>query len=128
MLVHGVQSGHREESEAITAEERQEWWTASGKSQLRQLLYWRWDPIGVNYAFPDNHDEYDRYADSMRGLMVGDADEGELEAGVLRAVLRAQEAMGFEQKPGAEESRRGITEMILRWRYQSISTWKEFGR
>jgi hypothetical protein len=95
---------------------------------LRELLYWRWDPIGVNDEFPTTHDEYDRYADAMRDLMVAEADDGELKAGVLRSVLRAQTSMGFERKPEAEEDRRRLTDLILDWRYRSIWLWKEYGR
>jgi hypothetical protein len=112
MLRDGLAPRNKAEVEATTAEERQKWWRRSGQSQLRQLLYWRWDPIGVNDAFPSNHDEYDGYADAMRDLMVGEADEDVLEADVFRAVLSAQEAMGFERKPKAEEDRRRVTEMI----------------
>jgi hypothetical protein len=111
-----------------TAEERQEWWTATGRDELRQLLYWRWDPIGVNHEFPDTHREYDHYADSMRPLLVGDADEDELEAEVIRAVLRAQEAMGFEHKPGAEADRLAVTRAILDWRRASFWLWKDYRR
>lgn len=111
-----------------TAEERQEWWTATGRDELRQLLYWRWDPIGVNDHFPNTHGEYDHYADSMRPQMVGDADEDELEAEVTRAVLRAQEAMGFEGKPGAELDRRRVTGAILDWRRDSFRIWKDYRR
>lgn len=96
---------------ATTADERREWWTASGQIQLRQLLYWLWDPIGVKDYFPTTHDEYDCYADAMRDLMVEDADEDTRAAGVLREVRRAQVAMGFEQKEFAQEDRRSLTEM-----------------
>ncbi len=30
--------------------------------ELEQILYWRWDPIGVNDAFPAATDEYGDYA------------------------------------------------------------------
>lgn len=118
--------GERQELVATTADERRQWWTTKGQVQLRQLLYWLWDPIGVNDYFPNSHDEYDSYADAMGELMVGTADEEALAAGVLEAVRRAQAAMGFEQKEGAEDDRRILTEMILEWRRQSIGLWKEF--
>jgi hypothetical protein len=112
----------------MTPAERQAWWMGTGRDQLRQLLYWRWDPIGVNDAFPANHDEYDSYADGMRDLMVAETDDGEVEAGVLRAVQRAQTAMGFDREPEAEETRRRVTDLILESRHQSIWLWKVLGR
>ncbi len=33
--------------------------------ELRQILYWRWDPLGVSDSFPLNAGEYDRYADEL---------------------------------------------------------------
>ncbi len=37
-------------------------WSTVAFVELRQLLYWRWDPIGVEDAFPRTSDEYDDYA------------------------------------------------------------------
>lgn len=116
------------ESEATSAEERLRWWDATGQNQLRQLLYWRWDPIGVSDHFPNTFGEYDDYADSMKELMVSSLHDRELEDGVLAAALRAQQAMGFERKPGAAEDRREVVELILEWRNQSLWMWREFGR
>ena len=39
-----------------------EWWRATGEHELRQLLFWVWDPIGLKDAFPATASEYDRYA------------------------------------------------------------------
>ena len=38
------------------------WWQETGEVELRQILHWRWDPIGVASAFPWAADEYDAYA------------------------------------------------------------------
>ena len=38
------------------------WWSETGERELRQLLFWKWDPIGVNPFFPRTADEYDGYA------------------------------------------------------------------
>jgi hypothetical protein len=38
------------------------WWQETSEYELRQILYWKWDPIGVTSAFPYTVDEYDRYA------------------------------------------------------------------
>lgn len=120
--------GTRAEGTGTAGAQRRAWWAATGQSQLRQLFYWLWDPIGVNRHFPYTLDEYDRYADAMRDLMISDFDGEELAAGIGRSVQRAQEAMGFdrmgsERKKAAEEDRRNLTEMILEWREQSFSLW-----
>jgi hypothetical protein len=47
---------------SLTEEQYARWWKENGFAELRQILYWIWDPIGVNTAFPYTHDEYDRYA------------------------------------------------------------------
>ena len=37
-------------------------WETRGIPELTELLYWRWDPIGVSWAFPSAADEYHHYA------------------------------------------------------------------
>jgi hypothetical protein len=128
MLRDGLAPGHQAEVAGTTLAEREAWWAETGRGQLRQLVYWRWDPIGVSGEFPTTHDEYNIYADAMRDPLVAETDDGELKAGVLRAVLGAQTSMGLERKPKAEEDRRRLTDLILDWRYQSIWLWKEYGR
>lgn len=88
------------------------------------MFYWRWDPIGVNREFPCTLDEYNRYADGMRDLMISGADEVQIAADVVRAMLEAQEAMAFDRRPGAEAERREWTDSIMDWRYESIWMWK----
>lgn len=48
--------------EALTSEQFAAWWKQTGEHELRQLLLWRWDPIGVAELFPNTADEYDGYA------------------------------------------------------------------
>jgi hypothetical protein len=50
------------EPSSLTEEQYARWWQETGFAELRQILYWLWDPINVNNAFPLNDDEYDRYA------------------------------------------------------------------
>ena len=38
-----------------------DWFRKKGSGELSQILYWCWDPIGVNDAFPSSAGEYDRY-------------------------------------------------------------------
>lgn len=46
--------------------------------ELRQILYWRWDPLGVNDAFPLNAGEYDRYADGLLTRLEAGAREDDV--------------------------------------------------
>jgi hypothetical protein len=104
--------------------ERQRWWESVGQDQLRQLLYWRWDPIGINSEFPNTNDEYDHYAEAMRELLLGDLVGDELEARVLEALRQAQVAMGLEEKTGAEDSRQEAAALVLTWRDRAIRMWR----
>ena len=99
---------------------RQQWWEDVGQDQLRQLLYWRWDPIGINSEFPNTSGEYDRYADGMRELMVLDHDQEDLRAKVLKALRQAQVAMGLGGRTGSEESRQEAAALVLGWRDRAI--------
>lgn len=38
-------------------------------AELEQLLYWRWDPIGVSDSFPCATDEYGDYARDLTRLV-----------------------------------------------------------
>jgi hypothetical protein len=46
----------------LSPEQAVRWWRDRGERELCQVLYWCWDPIGVNDAFPYTEGEYDRYA------------------------------------------------------------------
>lgn len=44
--------------------------------ELRQILYWFWDPLNLNASYPFNADEYDRYTRMLlRVLYRGLPDE-----------------------------------------------------
>jgi len=42
-----------------------QWWDETGECELRQILHWRWDPIGVANVFPYAADEYDSQLPSV---------------------------------------------------------------
>jgi hypothetical protein len=48
-------------SEPLSNDALERWWTETGEFELRQILHWKWDPIGVAYKFPWAADEYDMY-------------------------------------------------------------------
>jgi hypothetical protein len=70
-----------------TPHEFSDWWRAAGEHELRQLLFWVWDPIGVNEHFPVTADEYDRYAIEVATILASGASVPVL-AEFLHAIAR----------------------------------------
>src|SRR3954447_21923588 len=60
-------------AERMSAEDHARWWRKRGQAELRQILYWCWDPIGVNDAFRLTETEYDGYAGQVFGLVKSGA-------------------------------------------------------
>jgi hypothetical protein len=58
----------------LTDAEHAEWFQRHGEEQLRELLFWRWDPIGVADAFPATWDEYDRYTPRIVAVLRAGCD------------------------------------------------------
>jgi hypothetical protein len=56
-------------SDAPTNEEFDRRWTEIVEDELRQILYWKWDPIGVSGYFPDCKDEYDSYGREIISIL-----------------------------------------------------------
>src|SRR3954469_17567813 len=81
-----------EDSDTLTAEQFAAWWRATGEHELRQVLLWRWDPLGVAEHFPNTADEYDGYAPQVVQALRKGASETEL-AEMLAGFER--EAMGL---------------------------------
>jgi hypothetical protein len=78
------------------AREFSDWWLDAGEAELRQLLYWVWDPIDLNQAFPDASDEYDGYA-----LEIATALASGMSQSTLAALLGSieQNRMGMTARP-----------------------------
>jgi hypothetical protein len=100
------------------------WWKESGERELRQILFWRWDPIGVADEFPYTEDEYDGYATRVASLLHDEASP-EAVADYLGTVER--ESMGLDEKRRADAHRREVVRFILEWYPESLSRWREFG-
>lgn len=49
-----------------------QWWRTTGEHELRQLLFWVWDPIGLKDDFPATADQYDRYALEIATALASD--------------------------------------------------------
>ena len=98
------------------------WWEETGESELRQVLHWKWDPIGIASAFAYAADEYDRYAPQIAvALRKGASGE---EIAELLGIIE-QERMGLGG--GSPERLRALAANILGWFEASQIRWVEFG-
>lgn len=98
------------------------WWQETGEYELRQILYWKWDPIGVTSAFPYTVDEYDRYAAWVVAALREGASREEI-AEILVAI--EDEQMGLGKRP--PDYRWPVAAYILEWFDSSQNRWVEFG-
>jgi hypothetical protein len=107
------------EPEDLAAAEFRRWWGETGEGELRQVLYWRWDPLGVSGYFPNTADEYDDYAPGIVALLrlgVGD----EVLADHLAFLER--QPMGL---PSPDGGRRGeVAALLCAWFHSSLDAWR----
>ncbi len=94
-----------------------DWWRETGEQQLRQLLYWVWDPLGVNEHFPSTADEYDRYAIEVATVLASGATARML-AGFLRTIER--DRLGI-----AEPSSDFAATRLHEWYQRSRDRWRD---
>jgi hypothetical protein len=108
-------------TDSLSAADLARWFEEAGDSQLRELLYWRWDPLAVSDVFPVTRGEYERYADELGELLANGSTLADLEP----ALLAAEERMGLAAAPGAAEQRREALALIIEWRSLSIRLWRD---
>jgi hypothetical protein len=106
----------------LSLEDHARWWKEAGGWQLRQILFWRWDPIGVNDAFPAACDEYDSYAGPIVARLKEGASEDDL-AGFLKQIESEQMGLGAGS-PGRRARRRDVAQFIVEWYPASIAGWR----
>jgi hypothetical protein len=94
------------------AREFSDWWRDTGEQELRQLLYWVWDPIGLNPDFPHASDEYDRYAIEVATALASGMPQSTL-AALLGSI--EQNRMGMGPRPLD-----AIAERLREWHERSI--------
>src|SRR3954468_8833221 len=71
-----TRASRMEDNAAMDLREHERWWHERGASELRDLLYREWDPIGVKDLADDSSDEYEAYAGQIvRRLHAGATDE-----------------------------------------------------
>ncbi len=104
----------------LTADEFARWWKETGEHELRQILFWRWDPVGVAHYFPNTADEYDDYAPQLVQLLRRGGTAEDV-AGYLLRIEREQ--MGLSQIGEVED----VAALIESWFGNSPDSWAQFG-
>lgn len=77
--------------------------------ELEQILFWRWDPIDMNDAFPDATHEYGDYARDLTRLLRSGAG-----LDTIAEYLRFVEDEWIEV-PTSHEARIDVAARILLW-------------
>ena len=106
----------------LTREQFARWWRETGERELRQILFWRWDPIGVSYLFPTAADEYDSYGPATVALIRAGASEDDI-ADHLGFVER--ETMGLSRDD--PDHRLEVAQLLMRWFETSVNAWEHSG-
>lgn len=104
----------------LTLQEYRQWIRERGEQELREILFWRWDPIGVSDAFPITRDEYDSYV----LMLIGSLREGSKVEQIVSLLL------GFEGKEmggpySTPEKLEQVAELIVQWYPESIECWNQ---
>jgi hypothetical protein len=107
------------EPQELTAAEFRRWWSETGERELRGVLYWRWDPIGVSAYFPNTADEYDGYAPGVVALLRLGADR---DAVAEHLDFLEREPMGLPRLDG--ERRAQVAELLTTWFENSVGAWR----
>lgn len=128
----GGQSGHGAYFGAMSTEPMElsgpaQWWGETGEYELRQILHWRWDPIGIASVFPYAADEYDNYA----SMVVDGLRAGASAAEIARLLVNIEDDRIFGRAPASAEEPvdrlRELGEAIVTWYETSQRRWTEFG-
>jgi hypothetical protein len=109
-------------ADELSDEQYARWWQETGEHELRQVLLWRWDPIGVADSFPNAADEYDGYAPAVAELLRHGATEAEI-AEHLEAIER--DAIGLQTN--SAERLAHLAERLTGWFASSVDSWRHRG-
>lgn len=105
-------------NDGLSEEQYGEWTMQSGFGELRQILYWRWDPIGVDNAFPITADEYDSYVEGLLSRLWRGIQPAAI-ADCLRQAERESMGSGYT----AEAELLALGQRIADWHENSIDLW-----
>jgi hypothetical protein len=95
-------------------------WVLTGFAELRQLLYWQWDPIGVNDAFPRTANEYDSYVHTLLGRLHHGDRRGE-----IARFLRDGEVGLLGERRSDPATLDQFAERLIEWYENSLASWLE---
>jgi hypothetical protein len=118
-----------ESSEEFTLNQFAVWWRQTGERELRQLLYWRWDPLNVSTEFPYTWGEYDGYAPQIVSALRRGATRDEI-AAALREFETKPMGLGepaAERQAGYADQLAAMADRIAVWFENSRDSWTEFG-
>ena len=104
-----------------------QWWDETGEYELRQILHWRWDPIGIANVFPYAAHEYDNYAPMLVEALRARASADD----IAHLLTTIEDDRIFDRAPtssGEPVGRlRDLGEAIVGWYETSQRRWAEFG-
>lgn len=108
-------------SDQLSDEQYAEWARRTGFSELCDVLYWRWDPLGVADDFPATSGEYDSYARTLLSMLREGADA----AGVAAHLLKLEhEWMGLDSPFNRDgHGVDAVADLIISWHEESIGCW-----
>ena len=118
----GPDTLRRVADEPLTQDEFARWWSETGERELRQLLFWKWDPIGVNPVFPRTANEYDGYAPQVVAALRNGASEM-----AIIDLFRTFEHDHMGLSAASVDQLQPLASDIAGWFEQSQYSWKEFG-
>jgi hypothetical protein len=106
------------EDEWLSPGQTERWADEAGFGELRQVLLWRWDPIGLAESFPNAAGQYDRYARELLALL-----REQREVDGIAGYLRETEERRMGLRISSDDELRAAAEYILDWRSRSVHRW-----
>lgn len=102
----------------LAPEDEARWWRERGERELCEILFWRWDPIGIQGELPYSAGEYDGYAPRVVATLQRGASAREI-AAVLSSIER-------DEIGARSDSRAAAAKFIVQWYDNSRRYWREF--
>lgn len=103
----------------LSDDEHERWRRETGFRELRALLHWHWDPVGIADDFPVCEDEYDDYVNPVI-KRLRDGGGAEAAGEYLRSIER--EWMG-----GSGACSEAIAPTVAHWYETSLDRWRRGG-
>ena len=97
------------------------WWRLQGAEELSQILFWRWDPIGVADDLPYTRGEYDSYTEPIVLKLKAGATSREIGDYLAEIEMLQMEVRSARKRRGR------AAELLVQWYAASMDWWAEFG-